>query len=152
MANVRITINERNLGRLLRTKAGPVVRHVDRIMRNTRNQAKRNVRVDEGTLRASIDHTVDVQASRIIGRCGTPLAYGYYLQRGTGIYGPRGKPIVPVKATVLRFEVKERTGKVSARGRRPIVFARSVRGVRGDGWLTRAFIDACPYPVRVRDR
>lgn len=141
----RIRLNEAELRRLLKSPGGPVVRHIDTLCRRTENQAKRNVKVDEGTLRASISHAVRVEADRVVGRVGTGLAYGLYLERGTGIYGPKGRPIVPIRRRYLRFEVKSGT---AAKGGRPVVFAKSVRGVKGDQWLTRALKKVSPYPVR----
>lgn len=44
---------------------------------------------------------------------------GVYHELGTGIYGPKKRPIVPVKAKALRFKVN---GKE--------VFARSVKGIK----------------------
>lgn len=147
MARVRVQVNQAEYRRLTQSPAGPVVRQANRIGRMTVNGAKRNVRVDDGHLRASIDHTVEVRPGRVIMRAGSPLQYGLYLEVGTGLYGPKRRVIRPVSAKFLRFEVKESAGKVSAKGRRPVVFAKFVRGVKGDRWLTRAFEDACPYPI-----
>lgn len=44
---------------------------------------------------------------------------GVYHELGTGIYGPKGRPITPVNSKVLRFKVN---GKE--------VFARSVKGIK----------------------
>lgn len=143
---MRVTVNEAELRRLTRSRSREIVRHVDGLGRRVANQAKRNVRVDEGTLRASIFHTVDVQSTRVVTRIGSPLDYGLYLQVGTGLYGPKRKLIFPKTRKVLRFEVKSGT---AARGNRPIVFAAYVRGVKGDQWLTRALETVSPYPVRI---
>lgn len=140
MARVRVTINQAEYRRLTQARSGPVVRHADRISRRVVNQAKRNARVDEGQGRASIHHTIDVQATRVISRIGSPLTYMYWQHEGTGLFGPKRRRITPVRAKVLRFEVKSR----------PVVFAKSVAGVKGDKWLVRAFKAVSPYPVRER--
>lgn len=150
MSRVRVQVNQAEFRRLTQSRAGPVVRQAERIGRNTVNKAKRNVKVDDGHLRTTIDHTIDVHPGRVVMRAGSPLAYGLYLHEGTGIYGPKRRVIRPVSAKFLRFEVKESVGKVSAKGRRPVVFAKFVRGVKPDKWLVRAFQDACPYPVAER--
>jgi len=147
MATTRVRINQAELNRLLRGSNGPVVRHITTLTRRTTNAAKRNVKVDEGTLRASVNGVVHVEATRVVGRVGSPLQYGLYLHEGTGIYGPKRRPIRPVHRKFLRFEVKR--GR-AARGRRPIVFAKEVRGVKGDKWLVRALRETVPYPVRER--
>lgn len=115
---------------------------IERQTRRVQNRAKRNVKVDEGNLRNSVDRTVGVFGSRVIGRVGTGVIYGLYLHEGTGIYGPKGAPIRPVRRQFLRFEVKSGTAAV---GSRPVVFAKSVKGVRGDKWLVRA-LSVVPYP------
>lgn len=144
-ARVRITINQSELRRLTTSKSSDLLRAVDRIGRRVVNQAKRNARVDDGQGRQSITHTVDVVGKRIVMRAGSPLKYMYWQHEGTGIYGPHKTPIVPVHRKFLRFEVK--SGK-AAKGRRPVIFAKSVKGVQGDKFLVRAFKDVSPYPVR----
>ncbi len=146
MSRVRVTINEAELRRLTQARSREIVRHVDSLGRRVANQAKRNIKVDEGTARASIFHTVDVEGTRVVTRIGSPLDYPLYLQVGTGLYGPKKKLIFPTTRKVLRFEV--RSGK-AARGNRPVVFAAYVRGIKGDQWLTRALETVSPYPVRI---
>lgn len=149
---MRVRVNQAEYRRLTQSPAGPVVRQADRIGRRTVNQAKRNVKVDDGHLRASIDHSLTVSSRRVTMRAGSPLDYGLYLHEGTGLYGPKRRVIRPVSAKFLRFEVKGPGpgGRVPAKGRRAVVFAKFVRGVKPDKWLVRAFRDACPYPVRER--
>lgn len=52
---------------------------------------------------------------------------GVYHELGTGIYGPKKRPITPVNAKVLRFKIN---GKE--------VFARSVKGIRKNPVLMNA--------------
>jgi hypothetical protein len=147
VASVRVRINEAELRRLTTARSREVVRHADRIGRRTVNAAKRRAPVDDGIGRSSIDHTVEIAPGRLIMRAGSPLQYMYWQDIGTGIYGPRKQPIVPVTRKFLRFEVKSGT---LAKGKRPVVYARSVKGVKPTRWLRDAFADACPYPVRER--
>lgn len=69
------------------------------------------------------------------------VPYMFYQHEGTGVYGPRGAPIVPVNAKFLRFTV--RTIRVSASGRArsgsSVVYARSVRGVPPNPFLLDSF-------------
>lgn len=69
------------------------------------------------------------------------VPYLFYQHEGTGIYGPRGSPIVPVRAKLLRFTV--RTVRVSktgnARSGSQVVYARQVRGVPPNPFLLDAF-------------
>ncbi|MEU4228310.1 hypothetical protein AB0F17_28785 [Nonomuraea sp. NPDC026600] len=155
MARVRVRLNQAAYRELVNGPAGPVVRQAERIGRRTVNQAKKNVKVDDGHLRTSIDHNVTVFPGRVVMRAGSPLDYGLYLHEGTGLYGPKRRvirPLNPAKTKALRFEVKGtgRGGRGLAKGNRPVVFAKFVRGIKPDKWLVRAFRDACPYPVRER--
>jgi len=152
MARVRVRINQAEYVRLTQSSAGPVVRQAERIGRRTVNKAKENVKVDDGHLRSTIDHNVTVLPGRVTMRAGSPLDYGLYLHEGTGLYGPKKRVIRPVSAKALRFSVKGvgPGGRGLAKGNRPFVFAKFVRGVKPDKWLVRAFHDACPYPVRER--
>ena len=52
--------------------------------------AKQKCPVDEGILRASISHEIDVSPSKIIGRIGTNIEYAPYVHQGTGIYAVDG--------------------------------------------------------------
>lgn len=49
-------------------------------------------------------------------RLGTHMAYAPFVEFGTGLYGPRGRPIVPVRARALRWFAPVRIG-VAADGR-----------------------------------
>lgn len=142
-ARARVRVNAAELRRIRTGRTGPVFAEVERQCRRVQNRAQRNVKVDEGHLRNSVDHAVGVFGARVIGRVGTPLIYGLYLHEGTGVHGPRGRPIVPIRRKFLRFEVKSGTAAV---GRRPVVFAKSVAGVKGDKWLVRA-LRVVPWPI-----
>lgn len=142
-ARARVTLNAAQLREIRTGRSGPVFAEISKQTRKVQTRAKRNVKFDEGHLRNSVDKSVGVFGSRVIGRVGTGVIYGLYLHEGTGIYGPTGAPIRPVHRQFLRFEVKSGT---SAVGSRPVVFARSVKGVRGDKWLVRA-LSVVPYPI-----
>lgn len=98
-----------------------------RLSRKVQRQARVNLRRHNrtGALSASLFARVVHRDGLPIGQVGTPLRYGLYLDKGTGIYGDRRRPIRPVRAKVLRYTT--RTGQV--------VFARSVRGVKPTRFL-----------------
>lgn len=56
-----------------------------------------------------------------------------WVNNGTGIFGPEKRPILPINASVLRFKV----------GRR-IIFAKSVRGQRGQRFIERSIKEEAP--------
>ena len=110
--------------------------------------------IDQGTLAGSIEHTVieaGPSGAKVI--VGSPLDYAGYFHTGTGIYGPQGKPIVPTReksATggppFLKFLSNGagqgvRMSGAMARSRGQFVFARSVKGMRADPFLSDALVD-----------
>lgn len=150
-------VNQAAVDALLRSRSGPVVQHVEAIVQAVRSEAVRNVKRDTGALAASHQATVNVYGRLVVGRVGTTLHYARYLHEGTGIYGPKQRPIYPVSAKVLRFKPGRMIGPLppgksgtSPEDRGGWIFARSVRGVPPHPWLVEAFERACPYPVRVR--
>jgi hypothetical protein len=99
--------------------------------------AKRNLagvggpkRIDTGRLRASITTQLvqDVGGGPVV-VIGTNVKYALYVHEGTGIYGPKGRPIRPRRAKFLRFR-PSRGGKY--------VYAKQVKGMRPNHYLTNA--------------
>jgi hypothetical protein len=150
----RVTMHEAAILELLTGPTGPVFRQVESWTTRTTTLAKTRCPADEGVLRASIDGTVRVDGLKVIGRVGTPLEYGWYVHDGTGIFGPKGRPIVPVHAKVLVFEPGRsigplaRGGKHLPKGKRGLVFAASSKGTPPNPFLFEALQDAVPFPVR----
>lgn len=60
-----------------------------------------------------------------MGRVGFNVFYGLFVHEGTGIYGPKGSPIVPIKSKFLRFKIKH--------GR--YIYAKSVKGMQPNPFL-----------------
>ncbi|URP21097.1 hypothetical protein SEA_FLATWOODS_30 [Gordonia phage Flatwoods] len=111
-----------------------------RVGRRVQNAARRRAPVDEGTLRNSIEYVVDVRGTRTHVTIGSPLPYARYIHEGTGIYGPKGTPIVPVTRQALKFQVKGASGRRRGRGAK-WVFAKSVRGIKPNPFLVDALVD-----------
>ncbi|MFF3665472.1 hypothetical protein [Microtetraspora malaysiensis] len=142
---VVVRLSRAQLDQLLRSPQGPVVHHVDVLTRKVLNKAKRLARVDSGNLRDTLYKKVTPSSSEVRGRVASPLQYAIYLHEGTGIYGPKKRPIVPVRARALRFTVKKPRG--GRRGGGNVVFAASVKGVKPDKFLVRALKAEVPYPI-----
>lgn len=123
--------------------------------RKTVNAAKRKCNVDTGQARASLQYLVLVGPDRITVRVGSDLDHVRYLNEGTGIYGPRHRPIRPVSRKFLRFKSRGTFGPVAAGGRRAgrgqWVFARQVRGIPPHPFLWEALRESVPWPV-IRNR
>lgn len=97
--------------------------------RRVESRAKVLCPVNRGRLRASIS-VVPVTIGGNPGvRIGSDVAYTVFVHNGTGIHGPRGRPIVPVTATVLSWQPR-------GGGRR--VYARRSSGTPGRPFLTEA--------------
>ena len=121
---------------LLSDPTGGVVRDLLRRGLRVETQAKRNLggvggpkRIDTGRLRASI-------ATQVVRRNGLPAVivgtnvnYALAVHDGTGIYGPKGRPIRPRRAKRLRFRPK---------GSRKYVYAKQVKGMRPNRFLANA--------------
>lgn len=133
-----VRLNHAAIREFLYSPQGPAFREVERYTRLVANRARQLVGVDSGRLRSSIQHTVTVEGTRIIGRVGTRLEYGLYHHEGTGIHGPRRRVITPKRSTVLVFTPK---------GSNNVVFARSVQGSRPNPFLVRALMEMVPWPV-----
>lgn len=139
---VRLTIDRAALNDLLRSPNGPVAREVASLTRRVENRAKTYVGVDTGRLRSSLQSTLSVETGRVVGRVGTAVQYGLYHHEGTGIHGPRKRPITPKKnGGVLVFTPQGASGPV---------FARSTQGSRPNRFLLKAFQEVVPYPITVQ--
>ena len=58
---------------------------------------------DRGQLRASITHEIEAKKTRVVGRYGTNLKYGIFVEKGTGIHGEKGSRIYPKKKKALAW-------------------------------------------------
>lgn len=105
------------------------------------NEAKRNAPVDYGRLRSSISAVVTETDRGVKVTVGSPLEYARYQEEGTGIYGPRGRPIVPVTAKALKFKPK---------GAKGFVFRAKVSGTPATRFLSRALETVFPGKARTR--
>lgn len=54
------------------------------------NKSKQNCPVDDGTLRASITHSIEIKGHDIVGKVGSNLEYAPYVHQGTGIHAING--------------------------------------------------------------
>lgn len=145
MSRVNIEIDESALDRLLRSPEGEVGQAVRRVVIATRNLAVAKAPVDEGPLRASLRTEFDFGSRYVKGWVYSDLEYALYVHEGTGIYGPKGQPIVPKRGKYLVFE--SRNARTTARGRGAKVFARQVKGQRPQRFLLEALRQASPWPV-----
>lgn len=144
----RVTLHHATIERE-KTAAG--LRWGHRVGRRVTNAAKQRCPVDEGRLRASIDYTVDAGPGKTTVTVGSPLDYAEYFHTGTGIYGPRGTPIVPVTAKALKFRYSGPSGaRALPKERRGWVFAKSVKGMKPKPFLIEGLHDVMGALTRRR--
>lgn len=133
MARVNLQINQGAVRALLVDPDGPVAQDLLRRGRNVAYYARRFCPVNTGRLRSSITTELVQYSGNIAVLVGTKVNYAMYQHEGTGIYGPHGTPIVPVRARALRFRPK---------GSTQFVYARMVRGTPPTFFLRRALVAA----------
>ena len=76
--------------------------------------------IDKGVLRRSIIvRFMQANENGFDMEIGTLVSYAIYHEKGTGLYGPLGKVIVPKHAKALRFKAGD-----------SVLFRRSVRGIK----------------------
>lgn len=139
MARVKITqrLDRAAIARILTSPRGPVAR--DLLVRGIRvqSQAKQNLagmsgsgprRIHTGRLRSSIAVRLLSRGVPVV-RVGSNVHYALYVHEGTGIHGPKHRPIRPRTRRYLRFK---------PRGSTDFVFARQVKGMRPNQYLLRA--------------
>lgn len=88
-------------------------------------KSKRICPVDKGLLRASIfkrRYFTILGPGMIVG---SNVRYAYWVHEGTGIFGPKRTPIIPVRAQAMVFRVK--SGK--------LIFAAKVKGSKPQPFL-----------------
>jgi hypothetical protein len=151
---IAFRVNEHEVDRLF-SPVGPVWSELEHTVQRGVNLSRQLCPVDEGRLRASIKGKVERRGQALVGSWGSDVPYALYRHEGTGIYGPKRRRIRPKRAQVLAFESSGTTGplpkgtKKAARGARPIVFARSVRGTPPSPFLTDALALVLPgVPVQ----
>lgn len=140
---VRVVMDDAGLTELLDTVDGPVGRHVLALALKVEARAVELCPVDEGRLRADIDHEVGRDTDGIYGRVGVSVDYGLDVERGTGLFeetvpgvtpsASRGRRITPTTAKALRFVVDgEVVYRTSIKGMRPRPFLRPALDAAND--------------------
>lgn len=137
MSRIEWDFNDSNINQLLRGPDGEVVSALREVAERTAAIARTLAPADTGALRGSIRTSYETSEREVNAYVYTNLDYAEYVHEGTGIYGPRGRPIRPRRGRYLVFP--GRTGGM--------VFAREVQGQRPQPFLRRALERASPWPV-----
>jgi hypothetical protein len=152
----RLVTNRAEYQAFFYSPSGPVMTAFRDEGNLVRNEAARNTPVDTGQHRASLEVTQARVGNYIVTRVGSPLDTFIYLEKGTGLFGPKGQVIRPVSKKVLRFKAGRFIGPLprGQRGRSPEkrggwIFAKYVKGSPRHDMLVNALKDMTPYPVTV---
>lgn len=137
-SRVTFEVDEPEVDRLLRSRGGAVAQAVNDVAERTARAARSRAPVDSGRLRNSIRVRSHATASQFKAWVYTNVEYSVYVHEGTGIYGPRGRPIRPRRGRFLAWEDPNGGG---------MIFAREVRGQRPQPYLLDALRFASPWPV-----
>jgi hypothetical protein len=130
--------NPAGMDELLNSPVGPVARLVSGVTRDVLRTVENECPKRSGDTSRSFRSDVTVRPNRrVVGRVYSDDPVVTYLEKGTGLYGPRGRRIVPRNARALRFEVGGQ-----------VIFRRSVRGMRPQPFMRRSLEIASPWPVR----
>jgi hypothetical protein len=138
VAKFKIVSDQKVISSILQSEEGGVFKDINRRCVKVQNLAKKNLersprRIDTGRLRSDIHVSMGMKGDVIVGRVGFRVYYGLYVHDGTGIYGPRGKLIVPKQAKMLMW--KNKSGwhqRKSIKGMKPNPFLRdAVIAARG---------------------
>lgn len=138
MARVTVTMHHGAIEAFLRAPDGPVHREVSSKLRKTEAIAVATAPVDEGRLKNARTSEVRDEGSRLVGRLEFLVDYAIFVIKGTGIFGPEGRPIRAKRGEYLVFRGRD--------GR--LVYARQVKGQRPNPFLVNALkAGASPWPV-----
>lgn len=128
-ATVRVVLNRGELLRM-RYPGGAVYDAVEKYTRRVTLLAKAKANVDTGRMRAQIRS--EMSGGKIVtGTIISPAEYTPYVHEGRG-------PVYPKRAKALRFKPK---------GSSAFVFAKKVKGYKGNPFLTDALKKGQPWPV-----
>jgi hypothetical protein len=125
--SIRIDVHNQFINRLLRSPAGPLARNMLTRGNRVRREARRRINSQSGALARSITVDVIVENGGAGVRVGTSLHYARYVHDGTGLYGPRHRPIRPTRRKALAFS-----------GGTGTVIVASSSGQRGTKFLSEA--------------
>ncbi|MFJ4960266.1 hypothetical protein [Streptomyces sp. NPDC088739] len=130
--------NATGMDELLSSPTGPVVQLVARVTRDVLRTVEVECPKRTGDTSRSFRSDITIRPGRQVrGRVYSDDPVVGYLEKGTGLFGPRARRIVPRRAKALRFEVGGQ-----------VVFARSVKGMRPKPFMRRSLEIASPWPVR----
>lgn len=129
----RIDINMAEANRLLNSPQGEVSALVVRTGQRVKRRCESECPVETGAMRRSHAMLLRVRPFRhVMARVINTDEAALWVQVGTGVYGPRRRPITPKRASVLRFRGK-RDGQ--------LLYRSSVAGQPGNPFMLRGLVE-----------
>lgn len=133
--SVRVDLHQAAIRNFLYSPAGPIVRGVGRWAEQVRVAAIANAPKDTGALASSSIIEMSTRPGFVVAEIGFMARHAMWVHEGTGIYGPRRRPI---RSRRKKMRFPNRGG--GSRGGRPspFVYVSSVRGQPGQPFLVYA--------------
>jgi hypothetical protein len=128
---VTVDLHQVQIRNFLYSPAGPVVRGVRRWSHQVRDVAVARAPKASGQLAGSSSVTMNTHPGFVVGVIGFGARHALWVHEGTGIYGPRRRPIRAHSGGMLRFRHGSGRLAASARGSgrgRAFTYVRTVRG------------------------
>lgn len=112
--------------------AGEITDFAIKTAQRVERAAKQFAPSETGNLRRSINRMpVQIRGLHVRVKVATTCGYGLFVEEGTGIYGPSGRPIRPKRAKLLAFK---------PRGSSHIITVKSVKGQPGQHFMRNALL------------
>lgn len=111
---------------LLKLLGMDVVSTIQKSFRGSPSKPGRPPGVKTGNLRSNIQ--MKITGNKLSIGIGSRAKYGFYLESGTGLYGPRRSYIYPKRAKALVFRIGAK-----------LIFAKRVKGIKPRPFLNPAF-------------
>jgi hypothetical protein len=138
VVEVRVTLHQGALDRLLRRPGGPVYDNVVAgTLLKTRAIATVTAPTDTGFLKNNTSPEIDAGAGSMHGSLIYHAFYAIFVMKGTGLHGPTHSLIHPKFAEHMVFRGRDGS----------LVVTRTTKGQRAQPFLRDAFIAASPWPV-----
>ena len=135
-------LNDAQVQIFMKGSNGLVWQDINRRGNNVLNEAIVRCPRNNGTLVQSLKKEMLLVDGQPVARVGSNLKYAVYVHEGTGIYGKRGRPIVPVNKKALRWPKTNNSGSGRRRYRggktSQYVFSKKSKGVKGRPFLRQA--------------
>lgn len=124
----RVIFNKTEMRRALRGSDGPVYRILDQRAKRVRDRAYVFCPVRSGFLRSTLDYRLGTEGGQPVAYVYVTASYGLFVHEGTGIYGPKRRPIEARPGRMFVFPGRD--GK--------LVFTRRIKGMRPRPFLRQA--------------